>query len=561
MKKFLKVSLVAVLSVLALTSCNCFKKVAKEIDTVGVTSTPAILTLKGNTVDAVCTLNVPEKMFPKKALLKVTPVLKYDGGEIIGTPKFFQGVKVTDNYQVVPYTASSTQTMSASFEYIPEAKRSTLVLRVEGKCCKNCSSDSSEFVALDEEIVVAEGVSTVQLLADDFAQLAYAKDNFKRITTVSEDAAIMYTINSSVVRSTALDSEDLATLQQFISDNEGAYRRTVSDVYAKAYASPDGPLNFNDNLSVKRGETTEAAVVKKFKKDGTPYKGLQIDALGEDWEGFKELVAASNIEQKDLILQILAMTSDPEKRDAEIKNLSAVFNVLAEKVLPELRRSKLQVDVDIEGLSDQEIKDKINGDINSLKLEELLYGATLFSDNATKAKAYAAATKNFSSCYRAWNNYGVVLAKEGNINEAKSAISKAAQLNSSSNEVINNLGVMALYEGNYAEAKKYFSSISSSESTYNMGLVNLQEGNYDAAVKSLSGYNLAVAQFCNGNISGAKATLTNEDSAAACYLKAIIAAREGSQSGVTSNLNAAIAKDSSYAAQAKNEVEFLKYTI
>lgn len=561
MKKFLKVGFVAAVAALTLTSCNCFKKVSKKVDTVGVSCSPAVLSLKGSSVDATYTLDIPAKYFVKTAVLKITPVLKYEGGEIVGTPKYLQGEKVKDNYQVVAYKTASKVSQTASFTYKPEAKRSTLVLRVEAKCCKDCNKKPKDFIALPKEIVVAEGVSTVQLLADDFAQLAIAPDNFKRVTTISEEARIMYLINSAVVRPKELTNEDLKTLQDFIKENEGAYRRTVSDVYTKAYASPDGPLTLNDKLSVNRGKTTESAVSKKFKKDKTPAKGIQVDALGEDWDGFKELVEKSNIEQKDLILQILAMTSDPEKRNAEIKNLSAVFKVLAEKILPELRRSKLQVNVDIEGLTDAEIKDKVNGDINSLKLEEVLYGATLFTDNATKAKAYAAATKNFSGCYRGWNNLGVILAKEGKINEAKAAFAKAASINSSSNEVINNLGVVALFEGNKAEAKKYFSSISTPESKYNMGLVNLAEGNYDAAVKTLNGYNLAVAEFCNGNISRAKSILSSETSAAADYLKAIIAAREGNQAGVTSNLKAAIAKDSSYAKEAEKEVEFLKFSI
>ncbi len=553
MKKIFKISLVAIIAAVTLTSCNCFKKVAKNINELSITSSPAVLTLKGSTVDAVCTLEVPAKVFVTSAVLKVTPVLVYEGGEIIGTPKYFQGEKVKDNYTVVPYGEASKMTLAASFEYKPEIKRSTLVLRVEAKCKKG------DLVALPEEFIVAEGVSTVQLLADDFAKLSIAKDNFKRVTTISEKANIMYTVNSSVVRSKELSSDELATLQNFIKENEGAYRRTVGDVYANAYASPEGPLELNDKLSASRGTSTEKALAKKFKKDKTPAKGIQVDALGEDWDGFKELVEQSNIEQKDLILQILQMTQDPEKRDAEIKNLAAVFTVLSETILPELRRSRLQVDVDVEGYTDQEIKDLVNGDINSLKIEEVLYGATLFTDLATQTKAYTAATKNFASCYRAWNNLGVVLAKDGKINEAKGAFAKAANLNASSNEVINNLGVIALFEGNNAEAKKYFSSISTSDSKYNMGLVNLAEGNYAAAVKTLEGYNLAVAEVCNGNVSRAKTILSSEKSAAADYLKALIAAKEGNGAGVTSNLNTAISKDASYEALSKNEVEFIKY--
>lgn len=560
MKNFLKFSLVLVASAMLLTSCNCFKKVAKKVDTLSVSCTPTVLTLQGDAVEATYTVSVPAKFFVKTAVVKVTPVLTYEGGEIVGTPKYLQGEKVKDNYQVVPYSTASTVDHTVSFPYKPEAKRSVLVLRLEAKCCKDCSTSDAEFVALSEEIEVAQGVSTIQLLADNFAQVAFAKDNIKRVTTETDEANIMFLINRSNVRSTELTKSEISELQNFIIENTDKPKRTVSDLYAKAYASPDGPLNFNDKLSQDRGKTTGVALEKKFKKDEMPVDvKMDIDALGEDWEGFQELVQASDIAEKDLILQILSMYSDPQKRDAEIKNMTSVFDILAEKILPELRRSKLIVNVDVEGLTDAELKDAVANNINSLKLEEMLFAATLYSDNATKEKIYKAATKQYSDCWRAWNNLGCVYAKQGEVSDAKSAFMKAAQLNSSSDEVVNNLGVIALYEGDKAEAKRFFSSINTPESKYNMGLAELAQGNYSAATKSLSGYNLAVAEACNGNYSRAKSILANEDCAAADYLEAIIAAKESNSSAVISNLQSAVSKDSSYAAMAAEEVDFTPY--
>ncbi len=553
MKKFFLYGVFAVVSVVALSSC-CLKILIKNSAGITVSSAPATLALKGDKVEATYTIDIPAGFFAKSAVVKVTPYLKTSEGETALTPLFLQGESVKDNYKVVAYKTASQVSDKVSFVYKPSMKRSTLILRFEAAC-----KAGEKFEPIPGDKIAAEGISTVQTLADQFAKMAYCKDNFKRVTSVSEEAHIMYTINSSVVRSSEMNSDDIATLEQFIKDNTGVERKTISDVYAKAYASPDGPLKLNDKLSTSRGASTEKAVAKKFKKNEVPAKSIQVDALGEDWAGFKELVQASDIEQKNLILQILAMTSDPEKRDAEIQNLSAVFEVLAEKILPQLRRSKLQVNVDIEGLSDEEMKAAVKSDVSSLKLEEMLYAATLYKDNATKAKIYKAASVKFADCFRVWNNLGATLAKQGNVNEAKAALRKAAALNHSSNEVINNLGAIALYEGDNAEAKKYFASISTPESKYNMGLVNLAEGNYAAAVKSLNGYNLAVAQFCNGDVAKAKATVATLQSPAALYLKAIIASSEGNQAEVVSNLKAAIAKNKSYKAQAACEVEFAKF--
>ena len=560
MKKFMKVGFVLAAMAITLTSCDCFKKISKNVSDIRVSCTPTILTLKGDAVNATYTIEFPAKMFSKKAVVKITPVLVYEGGEIAGTPKYLQGEKVKDNYTVVSYKQGGSVSGEVSFPYKPEAKLSTLVLRVEGKCCKDCKKKPKDFIALPEEIEVAKGISTVQLLADDFAQLAYAPDNFKRVTTITNEAKIMFQINRANVRPAQLTSEEIKTLEDFIKENYNQPKKTLSDLYTKAYASPDGPVDFNDELSVKRGKNTQEALAKKFKKDNMPVEPtFDVDALGEDWDGFKELVQASDIPEKDVILQILQMYSDPVKRDEEIKNMSSVFKILAEKILPELRRSKLIMNVDVEGLSDDELKAAVANNVSSLNIEEMLYAATLYTDNQTKATIYAAATKKYSSCWRAWNNLGVVLAKEGKVNEAKSAIAKSAQINSSAPEVANNLGVIALFEGNKAEAKKFFSAINTPEAKYNLGLVNLAEGNYDAAVKVLNGYNLAVAEVCNGNLPNAKAILARENSAQADYLKAIIAAKEGDQNGVISNLKAAIAKDPSYAEKAGNEVEFTKY--
>lgn len=560
MKKFAKASLMLAVLGLTLTSCNCFKKIQKRADEVKVSCSPTVLSLKGDLVSATYTVEIPSKFLAKNAIVKITPVLKYEGGEIAGTPKFLQGEKVKDNYQVINYKTGGTVSHSVSFNYKPEARLSVLELRVEAKCTKDPNKKPKEFIALPQSIAVANGVSTVQLLADDFAQLAIAPDNFKRVTTISKEAKIMFQINRAEVRAAQLTSAELKELEDFIKENEGNAKKTLSDLYTKAYASPDGPLSFNDKLSQDRGKSTHKAVEKQFKKDKMPVEPkFDVDALGEDWDGFKEMVAASSIPEKDVILQILQMYNDPAKRDAEIKNMSSVFKILAEKILPELRRSKLIQNVEVQGLTDDELRAAVANDISSLKLEEMLFSATLYNDNATKAKIYTAVTKNFAQCFRGWNNLGVILAREGKINDAKAAIAKAAQLNASCPQVANNLGCVALFEGNKADAKKYFSSVSIPESKYNMGLVNLAEGNYDAAVKVLNGYNLAVAEVCNGNLSRAKSILASEKSAAASFLSAIIAAKEGNKSGVTSNLSAAVSADASYAAEAKLTVEFLPY--
>lgn len=536
--------------VVLLAGCNCYKKMLKKVDQVSISANPEVLTLKGSNVITDITVTFPAKYFNKKATLKVTPVLVFEGGEIVGTPKYLQGEKVKDNYTVIPYKTGGSFTQAVSFPYDERAKLSTLELRIEAKCTKGKKcKEYTDFAA----IPVAEGVSTVQALANNTAYLSIMPDNFKRVTTISQSADIMYLINRSNVRPGELTKEQVKMFEDFVKEYADKDRATLGSVYAKGYASPDGPVKFNDELSKARSESGQEAISKALEGVDAKY---DIAAYGEDWEGFKELVAASDIKDKDLILQVLAMTDNPVQRDQEIKNMTSVFEVLAEEILPQLRRTKLVADVDIEGRTDAEIQEAAANNIDVLSEEEMLYAATLTDDLDAQLKAYEAAASKYNSV-RGYNNAGVVLAKQGKLSQAKAQIEKAAGMSKDA-AITNNLGVIALMEGDAAAAQKYFSALNTPDAKANMGLVNLAEGNYSEATKSLSGYNLAVAEVMNGNLSKAKSLLANENSADADYLKAVIAMREGNTSSAISNLKSAIAKDPAKKDQAVNDIEFSK---
>lgn len=522
MKRIFQVSLTLAVALLVLTSCNCFKKVSKKVDLLETTTTPTVLSLKGDQVPVTYEVNFPAKFVGKKSIIKITPVLAYEGGEIEGDVVYVQGTSVKENYTVIS-TDGGKATFSTSFPYKDAAKVSVMELRLSLKCKAN----KTVFLPL-AVLEVAPGVSTVQNMAYDAQKATFGKDNFERVTHIGKDANIMFKINSAALSKAQLNNEEVKALEDFIAANTGVDRRTVGDLYTKAYASPDGPLAFNDKLSEQRKDITKKELSKKIQKNkaiaGTK---LDFDALGEDWSGFKKLVEESNIADKDLILQVLAMYDDPVKRDEEIKNMTSVFTILAEKILPQLRRSALSVDVAVEGRTDDELKAALESDPSVLSEEELLYVATLYTDNTMKSKAYTAAVEAYPQSWRAWNNLAAVYAQEGDIDAAQKAVKKAASINPTAPEVVNNMGVIALESGDVAAASQYFSSLSTPEATYNQGLVALAKGDYNAAAATLDGYNKAVALVLAGNLSAAKAELAKVKCDCALPLKAVIAAREG----------------------------------
>ncbi len=546
MKRFLKVSLLLTAMTIMLAGCGCYNKMAKRVSDVKMSASPELLVRKGNTVTADVKVEFPARFFNKNAVVRVTPVLVFAGGEIAGTPKFLQGEKVKDNYQVVSTKTGGSYTQTVVFPYDKRANISTMELRFDVQCCAG-----AEFQTF-ASVPVAQGISDLVGLLDKAANASIMADNFKRVTTIQQDADVMYQINSAVVKPKALRDDQIKLLEEFVRENQDKDRVTLGNIQAKGYASPDGPTDFNDKLAKNRSNTGKDAVSKQLKDVNVDY---DIAAYGEDWDGFKALVEASNIPDKNLILQVLNMYSSPTQREKEIKNMAAVFDVLKKDILPQLRRTKLIASADIQGKTDAELRTAVRNSINSLNVEELLYSATLFEDNSTKGMIYKTAAEKYKDA-RAYNNLGVVLMSDGDLKQAKAAFQQAAKL-SKAPEISNNLGLVAVAEGNIAEAKRYLEPLNTADANANKALVQVLEGNTNATA-GLQGYNLAVAELANGNIARAKSALGNIATADADYLRGVIAMREGDTNAALRNLKSAVSKDKSLAARAKGDIEFSK---
>lgn len=552
MRRITQAGLVLATMMLLLVGCNPYNKMQKNVGKINVSATPEVLMLKGNTVDADITYNFPKKYFEKEMILKVTPVLVFEGGEIAGTPKYFQGEKVKDNYTVVSKKNGGVFTQKTTFPYDERAKISTLVLRVEGRKADQCGGKKYKTFGEFGTITVAQGISTVQALAW-MPYMALMETGYKRVNTISENADIHYLINSPEVRTKQLTQEQIKMFEKFVRENTGKQDITMGNVYAKGYASPDGPEKFNDKLSAERSKTGEKAIKGKLKGVDVKYDAA---AYGEDWEGFRKLVEASDMADKDLILQVLSMYESSAQREQEMRNLASVYGELRNTILPELRRTQLVASADVVGLGDDEILAAVNKGDSSLRLDEMLYAATLVEDKGKKVEIYQMAARQYNDA-GAYNNLAVAYMWTGDVASAKKAIENAARL-TSNQTITNNLAAVAIAEGDLATAKKYLSALNTDEARMNKGLVALWEGDYAAAARDLKGYNLAVVEVLNGNYANAKAVLGNKKCADSEYLRAVIAMREGESQNAIAYLRNAISMKPELREAAKMDVEFAR---
>lgn len=570
MKKLMRLSMVLVAASLAFTSCNCFKKMAKNREDVKLTVAPEILTLNNGIVAADINVTFPVEYFNKKAVIKVTPVIVFEGGEVAGTTHYYQGSKVDDNYTVVDKKNGGNFTQHVEFPYDPRMDQSELQLRAEIKCpggkCKEftlvnlntgaiptkeqaavlAGNDEAAKAALAKEfgLTVAYGVNTLQKDLKYGDLMEEMDNNFKRITTVVDKTDLLYAINSSIVTK---KNERNANLDAFKANVDETMQndRATQNIAVKGYASPDGPVKFNDKLSKARSESGKKVVAKLLKDSG-----LDIDAAayGEDWDGFKELVEQSNIKDKDLILQVLSLYNSPAERETEIKNMSSVFEELKEEILPELRRSQIVNTTDLQGKTDEEIMAAYrNG--GELSAEEYLFAAQVLVENPEEQIAIlTAASKKYNDA-RIWNNLGVAQTKAGDKEAALKSFEKAAKLDSSA-ALNKNLLLANLANCNTAEAKKY-AAAADSEAKAAMAAA---EGNYKSAAAGLEGYNKAIALVQSNDLAGAKKAIAKDNSAEADYLRAVIAVKEGDLKSAEAQLKSATSKNPELAKKAASDV-------
>ena len=543
---------------LALSSCG--KKLG-QFSSEYFSTNPNPLEVVGEKVPATVTGRIPAKFFVKNAEVTVTPYLVYNGTETASVPYTFQGENVRGNSPVVSYDNGGTVTIPASYVYTPEMAKSELQLAFEVR------QGNKQYVL--PRVTVAKGVVATAALADAASvDPALAPDAFQRVINQKYAADIMFLINQANIRANQLNTDAMSELRKEIIDANAAANREIKELNIQSYASPDGSYDFNEKLAEKRESNTNDYITKQLKKDKiTEFGELTKQFTAEDWAGFQELVSKSNIQDKDLILSVLSMYKDPEQREREIRNLSSVFEQLADQILPQLRYSRITASIDVIGTSDEEISRLAASNPGELTVDELLYAATLTNDPAAKTAIYDAAVRQYPNDYRTWNDLGMMQYTNGDYTAAKASFQKAASVNPKAGEPQMNLGLVELLNKNYDRANQLFGSAAGVDELGGaLGTYYLKKGDNAAAVRAFGdtkSNNAALAQILTKDYSKAKSTLASiaNPDATTYYLMAVLGARTNNESMLTSNLRQAVRLNPAMAAQAAADLEFANFNL
>ena len=548
--------LLSAASMMLLTSCSS-KLGALSADNFSVDPNP--LETMAGIVPATINGTFPEKYMNKKAVVTVVPELRYLDGQVAqGQSATFQGEKVQGNEQTISYQVGGRYTMKTNFQYL-NCNKADMYLTFKARIGKKSVNVP--------DVKVADGVlATSELYKRTLrsAQAAIAPDAFQRITEQKQEASVKFLIGQFNLRKSELKNNSVQEFVRLLTDiAKNQEKLQMQNVEVSAYASPDGGYSINERLADNRQNVT-TQYVQQLYKDKKISAPIDSKYTAEDWDGFQQLVQASNIQDKDVILRVLSMYKDPEEREEQIRNISQAFRELADGVLPQLRRSRMVINYNVVGRSDEQIQQQLKSDPTKLTVEEMLYAATLVADDNSKEDIYKTTTEIYPSDARAFNNIATIEYGKGNLTAAKQYIEQAQRVSVNLPEAAANLGMLALRNGDIATAENYIAkAVGANGLAEVMGNLNLAKGNYAQAeqdFKDVYSNSAALAQILNKNYASAAVTLkyVKNPDATTDYLKAIMSARMGNTSDAATALRSAIAKDASFASYAANDLELLK---
>lgn len=561
-----------VLAALLFSGCAGLQKMKKNADKIQYKVTPEVLEAHSGNVDIAIDGKFPSKYFDKKATLVATPVLKYEGGQTTFDAVTAQGEKVQANNKVISYSSGGSFAYKNGVAFAQPMSKSELFMNVTA----SKGSKSVDFAP----VKIANGVIATSTLVANYPKAILGVrreanntgkydpniDPFQRIVPDEMIADIHYLINKANLQKDEIEADDVKALEAYTKTAHEDERIDLKRVEVSAYASPDGTIDFNTELAAARKSSSSEFLARKLKEAGVAVD-LKTKYTPEDWDGFREMMEKSNIQDKELILRVLSMYNDPEVREREIRNLSEAFTAVAEDVLPKLRRAKMATSVELIGKTDEELKALAKSDPASLNPAELLYAATLFEDLSEQLSIYNSFIRIYPNDWRGPNNAGYIMVKQMKYAEAKPMFVKAETLKNDEPVVKNNLGAIALFEGDVKKAETLFGGASGAgnEVNYNLGIVSVKQADYDKAVRYFSkdaDVNTALAKILAGDNNGALKDLeafNREGCFLKEYLKAVIGARTAKDNLLFESLKAACSINQAMKAKAKTDMEFVKY--
>ena len=293
-------------------------------------------------------VTIPAEYFEKQAVMNLTPYLSYNGGQIDLDPITFVGEKVKGEGDFrVNYKEGGEFTKHYCKDYVPEMENSELKADpmfyiYDGTIYANQDEIAKNtYFTQGSTVKLADGV----IVKDEYVdQIVY--DTIDKVKAVKK---LSYFYNK--------DSYDINARRKLNKDADAAFTELINagetEFEIRAWASPEGEEGHNNELSNNRANAADKQIKKVAKKTEVQISGK---GYGPDWNTFVELVRASDLKDKDAIINNINNSSN---RERTIKEMCAIYPQLEKDILPQLRRAEIYVNEPYKEVVSRTIKVKV----------------------------------------------------------------------------------------------------------------------------------------------------------------------------------------------------------
>ena len=294
---------------------------------------PLVADKDGNVCFDVIT-TIPAEYFEKKAVMNLQPYLAYEGGQINIDPITFVGEKVKGEGDFrVNYKEGGEFTKHYCMPYQEEMA--------------NCELKGDPmFYVYDGTIYPTqeEIVKNTYFTRGATEHLADGVENIQPCTTTKTvyDTTYVDTYVTKCVYFFNKDKYNIGDRKKLNNAADKAFKEMldagVTDFRIEAWASPEGEEDHNNTLSNNRYNAAKDQLNKLAKG-----KDVKIDGVGkgEDIYKFRELVANSNLKDKDAIVNVF---DNAANKVSAAEDLCRTYERQLEKdILPQLRRAEVMV--------------------------------------------------------------------------------------------------------------------------------------------------------------------------------------------------------------------------
>ena len=225
----------------------------------------------------------------------------------------------------------------------------------------------------------------------------------------------------------------------------------ITGITIHGYASPEGPYKKNVFLAEGRAKSVKDFVRKQMMLSDSIFS---VTSTPEDWDGFRDMIAASNLKYKDALLNIIDKNKDKDRREYRLRKYSAkAYELFKADYFPYLRRVEYEVNYVVRPFTVDQAEQVFYQNPKNLSIEEMFRIAQKYEEGSDAYnRVFMTAVLLYPNDPVANFNAACIALKKNDIPMAERFLAKSPE----SAEKMLAEGVLFMLKKDYVKAREKF---------------------------------------------------------------------------------------------------------